>query len=88
MASGLPRGQERIEAWATLRFPTRGRRDEGNFRWMLEKALGDALTNGRWLADDSTEQFRFYLIKIERELGPKQSVITLRYAEPAPLVEV
>jgi hypothetical protein len=88
MASALPRNLNRVEAWAVMRFPDARRRDEGNFRWMLEKSLGDALTNGRWLTDDTAEQYRFYLVKFDPEKGPRQTIITLRWGEDAPLVEV
>jgi hypothetical protein len=37
MAERLPRGLQRVEASAVLTFPTRRRRDEGNFRSLLEK---------------------------------------------------
>lgn len=83
MANGLPRDLNRIEAWAVLRFPRAGqRRDEGNFRWLLEKALGDALTNGRWLPDDSADQFRFYLLRFDKQPGPAQTTVFLRWGEP------
>lgn len=88
MSCGLPRDLNRVEAWAEMRFPTRKRRDEGNFRWMLEKALGDALTNGRWLADDTADQYRFYLVKFDPEPGRKRTILTLRWGEDKPLVEV
>ena len=42
-----------------LRFPARRRRDSGNYRVMLEKALGDALVEGGWLPDDTPEHYEF-----------------------------
>jgi hypothetical protein len=51
--SGLPRGLHRVTAEVQIGFPTRGRRDANNFRYVLDKALGDALTEGGWLDDDS-----------------------------------
>jgi hypothetical protein len=77
MAAKLPRGLERVEASASLRFPTVKRRDEGNFSWMLEKALGDALTEGRWLKDDQAGMYSFTGITFEDELGPKRSLVTV-----------
>jgi len=59
MAEAVPRGLERVEASAVLSFPTRRRRDEGNYRTLLEKALGDALVEGGWLPDDTPDRFRF-----------------------------
>lgn len=49
VASGLPRdtlGAVTVEG--RIGFPTLIERDEGNFRWMIEKALGDALVLGFW----------------------------------------
>lgn len=89
MASGLPRDLNRVEAWAHLRFPRAGlRRDEGNFRWMLEKALGDALTNGRWLGDDTADAYTFYLLRFDREPGPARTTISIRYGEAEPLLDL
>lgn len=34
--------------------------DQGNFRWFLEKCLGDALARGGWLEDDSIHPVRRY----------------------------
>lgn len=55
----VPRGLAHVEARAKLRFSTRRRRDAVNYRTLLEKCLGDALTNGKWLADDTAEYFHF-----------------------------
>jgi len=59
MALGVPRNLNRVEASAVLTFTTNRRRDEGNFRVLLEKALGDALVEGRWLDDDTPDHYRF-----------------------------
>jgi hypothetical protein len=59
MVRAVPRGLSRVEATALLTFPTRRRRDEGNFRVLLEKALGDALVEGAWLSDDVPEHLTF-----------------------------
>jgi hypothetical protein len=48
----LPRGLGRVLVEAEVTFPTRGRRDQGNFRGPLEKVIGDTLKEGGWLADD------------------------------------
>jgi hypothetical protein len=56
--SGLPRGLEAVSVEGLVGFPTLAVRDGGNFRWMIEKALGDALVSGSltvrggWLEDD------------------------------------
>lgn len=59
MEQRVPRGLKLVEASAKLSFRVNRRRDEGNFRVILEKALGDALVNGRWLPDDTPEHYRF-----------------------------
>ena len=79
MAISLPRGLAHVHATAVIRFPVRRPRDEGNFRWMLEKALGDALTNGRWLADDTPEHFTTGAVTFEKDPGAKRTVVTLTY---------
>lgn len=55
-----------VEARAELVFPTARRRDEGNYRTLLEKVVGDALVGdkrvwpeGRWLPDDDPEHYIF-----------------------------
>jgi hypothetical protein len=79
MASELPRGLESVSATAALRFPVRRPRDEGNFRWLLEKALGDALVRGRWIADDTADRFRTGELSFEEERGPKRTTVLLTY---------
>jgi hypothetical protein len=73
-AAGVPRPIPggRARATAVLAFPSRRRRDEGNYRTALEKALGDALAPApskqerdlgleplRYLPDDTPEHFTF-----------------------------
>lgn len=77
MVARVPKGLTRVHATAAMRFPMARRRDEGNFRWMLEKALGDALTNGRWLEDDTAAQFTTGAVSFEDERGPRRCTITL-----------
>jgi hypothetical protein len=43
MEQKVPRGLASVQARATIRFKQKRRRDEGNFRALLEKALGDVL---------------------------------------------
>lgn len=68
LAAGVPRPipGDRVHATAVLRFPTERRRDEGNFRAPLEKALGDQLQAGGWLTDDTPEHFTFGALTFER----------------------
>ncbi len=77
MAAKVPRGLHHVTANALLRFPTRRRRDEGNFRWLLEKALGDALQNGGWLPDDTPEFYLFGRCQFDPEPGPARTIVTI-----------
>lgn len=81
MAAGanLPRGCAMVEVTAALRFGTKRPRDEGNFRALLEKALGDALVNGRWLIDDTADRFRFPRLEIEEEKGKARTTLELTW---------
>lgn len=75
MADGLPRGLHRVEVSAVLTFPTRRRRDAGNHRVLVEKALGDALVEGGWLPDDTPEHFDFGAVTFG--LGHPRTTISL-----------
>lgn len=77
MATGFPRDWEQITAVVRLRFPTKRRRDEVNYRTLLEKALGDALVNGRWLPDDTPEHFTFERVHFEQQTGKALTTIEL-----------
>jgi hypothetical protein len=58
--SGLPKGLERVYVEGEVTFPDRREdRDQGNFRVVLEKALGDALDHGGWLARDTWDRYQF-----------------------------
>lgn len=67
LAAGVPRPIPggRVRATARILTPKARRRDEGNFRAPLEKALGDALSPFdrespfRWLDDDQPPAFTF-----------------------------
>ena len=65
------------EATAVLYPAVRRRRDEGNYRAVLEKALGDALVAGGWLADDTPELFRFGRLVFGEVRGTPLTVVTL-----------
>lgn len=80
-----PEGQlDFVEAAGAVRFNIHRKRDEGNFRAPIEKALGDALTggdravwpHGRWLPDDTSEHYRFqgFAISVDRAAEPKTVV--------------
>lgn len=59
---------QRVTVEGEVTFPTRIRRDQGNFRFLTEKALGDALVAGGWLADDDWTRFEFggFAMRVER----------------------
>jgi len=79
IASDLPRVLSSVRAEAVLVFPTVRRRDEGNFRTPLEKALGDALTAAHYLADDTPDQYRFGGLTFAGEKGPTSTILTLHW---------
>ena len=73
----VPKKLTKVIATARLRFTVKRKRDEGNFRWLLEKALGDVLqTNGN-LADDTPEQFTFTGLDFDPIKGSPRTTITL-----------
>jgi len=56
----LPMPLTHVLAEGEITFPDRrARRDQGNFRFFIEKALGDALDEGGWLPDDSWDFYEF-----------------------------
>lgn len=77
MVAGVPRGLSKVTATAVLTFPVRRRRDEGNLRFMLEKALGDMLVEGGWLPDDVGGVFEFSKLSFAPEPGEALTVIEL-----------
>ncbi len=58
-------------------FPTRVRRDQGNYRFLLEKALGDTLTAGGWLIDDDWSQYEFGNLAYVYEKGRSWTELVL-----------
>lgn len=58
-ASGLPKGLGRVYVEGEMCFPDQIKRDQGNHRFIVEKALGDALVAGGWLPDDDWTRYEF-----------------------------
>ena len=58
--NNLPRKLEYAECSALLTFPTRRRRDEGNYRSHLDKWLGDLLQHTRRIPDDTPQYYKFH----------------------------
>ncbi len=79
MEQRVPRGLGSVVASAELRFTQRRRRDEGNFRALLEKALGDTLVKGRWLPDDTPDHYRFGALEIEAPCPEAMTVVELSW---------
>jgi hypothetical protein len=79
MVAQVPRGLESVKVTATLRFKQRRRRDEGNFRVILEKALGDALVEGGWLSDDTADQYRFGELSLLAPVDRPETIVVLEY---------
>jgi hypothetical protein len=76
----LPRELPHVSAHASLRFPVARRRDAGNHAWLLDKALGDALTQLGVVADDTPEHYEFTGLTFEATPGPKRTLIFLSWA--------
>lgn len=90
IAASVPRHLLHVAATATLRFPTKHRRDPDNYGWLLGKALGDALAPHaptaphRWLPDDTANYFEWRTpVRFEAEVGAPRSLIHLTYRRSA-----
>jgi hypothetical protein len=55
----LARPCGRVVVEGAMCFPTRVRRDQGNYRFLVEKVIGDVLTDGGWLTDDDWTRYEF-----------------------------
>jgi hypothetical protein len=90
--SGLPRGLQSVFVEGEITFPDRREdRDQGNFRVVLEKALGDALENGSgdvpggWLVNDSWDHYEFG--QLTKRVVPGESATRLMlFPNPAPYI--
>jgi hypothetical protein len=78
LTARVPKGLTIVKASAILQFPHERRRDEGNFRFILEKTLGDALTKGGHLPDDTPDHYRFMGVTFEKG-DAKRTILTLEY---------
>lgn len=84
MAERAPRGMASAQASAEMFFKERRRRDEGNFRTILEKACGDALVNGGWIPDDTPEFYRFGSVGLNAPcVGQPRTLLTVTFRPPA-----
>lgn len=78
MKERVPRGMASVTASAEMFFKERRRRDEGNFRTILEKATGDALQNG-WIPDDTPEFFRFGAVDLRAPHPESRTILCLEF---------
>ncbi len=74
----VPKGLKSVTATATIRFKQRRKRDEGNFRTLIEKALGDVLQNG-WIEDDTPEHYRFGEVELFAPVQRPETIVVLDY---------
>lgn len=75
-ASDLPVFLDQVYAIGEVTFPDdREDRDQGNFRVVIEKALGDALEAGGWLKKDNWARYQFG--NLSMRVVPGQSAIRL-----------
>lgn len=73
MVARVLRGLESVSATAEIHFGQKRRRDAGNFRVILEKALGDILQQG-WIPDDTPDYFSFGAVQL---VAPSPEPLTL-----------
>jgi hypothetical protein len=73
----LPRPCAHILVEGEVTFPTRAKRDQGNFRFLIEKALGDALIEGGWLVDDDWDSYEFGNLTKSYERGVSATRLVL-----------
>lgn len=65
LAAKLPRGLSLVRVTPRLEFRTPNRRDADNFYFAISKPLGDALTKGGWLPDDTPDHYACERPRIE-----------------------
>lgn len=80
--AGLPKGLGHVLVEGRMTFPDRGRRDQGNFRIMWEKAVGDALKEGGWLEDDDWTRYEFGGLAYAYERGVSRTELMFFPAWP------
>jgi hypothetical protein len=75
-------GYQRAVAGAFMQFAVRAaRRDSGNYKGVVEKALGDALVNYGAIEDDDDKRYLFGGVEFLPDLGPPTTRIFL-YLQP------
>lgn len=73
----VPRGCTVVKAKIWLRFRVTRKRDPGNFRTLIEKALGDALQTVGIIPDDTATYFEVEAVELAEVSGPACTAVTL-----------
>lgn len=73
----FPRELHQVLVEGVVTFPTRQKHDQGNYRFVVEKALGDALQAGGYLEDDDWSHYEFGNLQAEYEKGVRRTRLTL-----------
>ena len=77
LATGLPKGLGSVFVEGQMIFPDRRKRDQGNYRYMIEKALGDTFVQGGWLEDDDWVRYEFGRLRYAYLKGVSGTVLTV-----------
>ena len=75
--SGLPKGLVAVRARGQVCFPDRRDRDQGNYRFLIEKALGDALEEGDWISNDDWTRYQFGDLEYAYDKGQSWTALTI-----------
>lgn len=75
--SGLPTGLGRVTVEGEVSFGDGRRRDQGNSRMLIEKALGDALVHGGFIPDDDWSRYEFGGLQRRDEPGVSRTRLLL-----------
>ena len=75
--SGLPKGLVAVHVRGQVCFPDRTKRDQGNHRFLVEKALGDALEKGGWISNDDWTRYQFGNLDYAYDKGQSWTALTI-----------
>lgn len=75
--SDLPRALGYVYVEGQVCFPDRRKRDQGNFRFLLEKSLGDTLVDLGYISDDDWSRYEFGNLRRTYEKGVSWTAVTL-----------
>lgn len=75
--SGLPKELAGVMVEGEATFPDRAARDQGNYRVILEKALGDVLQEGGWIEADDWTRYSFGDLAYRYERGVSRTRLML-----------